>query len=165
MAVDADDFAEILAQVKHFVRSVVMPREGDILATDRIPDDIRDQAKEMGLFGYAIPEEWGGIGLDLTQDVELAMELGYTTLSLRSMFGTNNGIAGQVLVNFGTDEQKSQWLEKIASGEVVASFALTEPGAGSNPSGLKSKAVPNPTSTCPAMPLLVPNIESSASEV
>jgi acyl-CoA dehydrogenase len=141
VAVDADDFAEILAQVKHFVRSVVMPREDDILATDRIPDDIRDQAKEMGLFGYAIPEEWGGIGLDLTQDVELAMELGYTTLSLRSMFGTNNGIAGQVLVNFGTDEQKSQWLEKIASGEVVASFALTEPGAGSNPSGLRTKAV------------------------
>ncbi len=58
------------------------------------------------------------------------MELGYTTLSLRSMFGTNNGIAGQVLVNFGTDEQKAQWLEGIASGEVVASFALTEPGAG-----------------------------------
>ncbi len=117
-----------------------MPREDEILATDRIPDDIRDQAKEMGLFGYAIPEEWGGIGLDLTQDVELAMELGYTTLSLRSMFGTNNGIAGQVLVNFGTDEQKKRWLEPIASGEVVASFALTEPGAGSNPSGLRTKA-------------------------
>ena len=140
MAVDADDFAEILAQVKQFVRSVVMPREDEILATDRIPDDIREQAKEMGLFGYAIPEEWGGIGLDLTQDVELAMELGYTTLSLRSMFGTNNGIAGQVLVNFGTDEQKKRWLEPIASGEVVASFALTEPGAGSNPSGLRTKA-------------------------
>ena len=57
------------------------------------------------------------------------------------MFGTNNGIAGQVLVNFGTDEQKAQWLEKIATGEVVASFALTEPGAGSNPAGLRTKAV------------------------
>ena len=141
MAVDADDFAEILAQVKQFVRSVVIPREDEILATDRIPDEIREQAKEMGLFGYAIPEEWGGIGLDLAQDVELAMEMGYTTLSLRSMFGTNNGIAGQVLVNFGTDEQKKRWLEPIASGEVVASFALTEPGAGSNPSGLRTKAV------------------------
>jgi acyl-CoA dehydrogenase len=141
VAVDADDFAEILAQVKQFVRSVVIPREDEILATDRIPDEIREQAKEMGLFGYAIPEEWGGIGLDLAQDVELAMEMGYTTLSLRSMFGTNNGIAGQVLVNFGTDEQKKRWLEPIASGEVVASFALTEPGAGSNPSGLRTKAV------------------------
>jgi acyl-CoA dehydrogenase len=68
------------------------------------------------------------------------MEFGYTTLSLRSMFGTNNGIAGQVLVNFGTDEQKKQWLERIASGEVVASFALTEPGAGSNPAGLRTRA-------------------------
>ncbi|NED61419.1 acyl-CoA dehydrogenase, partial [Streptomyces sp. SID10244] len=85
------------------------------------------------LFGYAIPQEWGGLGLDLTQDVELAMEFGYTSLALRSMFGTNNGIAGQVLVGFGTDEQKRTWLEKIASGEVVASFALTEPGAGSDP--------------------------------
>jgi acyl-CoA dehydrogenase len=69
------------------------------------------------------------------------MELGYTSLALRSMFGTNNGIAGQVLVGFGTDEQKSRWLESIASGETVASFALTEPGAGSNPAGLKTKAV------------------------
>ncbi|WP_306994448.1 acyl-CoA dehydrogenase family protein [Amycolatopsis thermophila] len=94
----------------------------------------------MGLFGYAIPQEWGGLGLDLRQDVELAMEFGYTTLALRSMFGTNNGIAGQVLVNFGTDEQKKQWLERIASGEVVASFALTEPGAGSNPAGLRTRA-------------------------
>jgi acyl-CoA dehydrogenase len=95
----------------------------------------------MGLFGYAIPQEWGGLGLDLAQDVELAMELGYTSLALRSMFGTNNGIAGQVLVGFGTDEQKARWLEAMASGDVVASFALTEAGAGSNPAGLRTKAV------------------------
>jgi acyl-CoA dehydrogenase len=94
----------------------------------------------MGLFGYAIPQEWGGLGLDITQDVELAMELGYTSLALRSMFGTNNGIAGQVLVGFGTDEQKATWLESLASGK-VASFALTEPGAGSNPAGLRTKAI------------------------
>ena len=94
----------------------------------------------MGLFGYAIPEEWGGLGLDLAQDVELAMEFGYTTLAFRSMFGTNNGIAGQVLVGFGTDEQKKRWLPRIASGEVVASFALTEPGAGSNPAALRTRA-------------------------
>jgi acyl-CoA dehydrogenase len=87
----------------------------------------------MGLFGYAIPQEWGGLGLNLAQDVELAMELGYTSPALRSMFGTNNGIAGQVLVAFGTDDQKARWLEPMATGDVVASFALTEPGAGSNP--------------------------------
>ncbi|CAJ1579524.1 acyl-CoA dehydrogenase family protein [[Mycobacterium] wendilense] len=139
--VSDDDFQQILAQTRQFVRSAVVPREQEILTEDKVPDDIRDQAKQMGLFGYAIPQEWGGLGLDLTQDVELAMELGYTSLAVRSMFGTNNGIAGQVLVGFGTDEQKTRWLAGIASGEVVASFALTEPGAGSNPSGLRTKAV------------------------
>lgn len=135
------DFADILAQTRHFIRSRVVPREQEIMDADAIPEDLRATAVDMGLFGYAIPQKWGGLGLDLTQDVELAMELGYTSLALRSMFGTNNGIAGQVLVNFGTDEQKEQWLARIASGEVVASFALTEPGAGSNPAGLKTKAV------------------------
>ncbi|WAY21461.1 acyl-CoA/acyl-ACP dehydrogenase [Mycolicibacterium fortuitum] len=139
--VSAEDFAEILAQTRSFIRSAVVPRENEILATDKVPDDLREQAKNMGLFGYAIPQQWGGLGLNLAQDVELAMEFGYTSLALRSMFGTNNGIAGQVLVGFGTDEQKSRWLEGIASGDVVASFALTEPGAGSNPAGLRTRAV------------------------
>ena len=138
--VDDDDFQQILAQTRQFVRTAVVPREQEILANDRVPDDLRDQAKDMGLFGYAIPQEWGGLGLDITQDIELAMELGYTSLALRSMFGTNNGIAGQVLVGFGTDEQKATWLEALASGK-VASFALTEPGAGSNPAGLRTKAI------------------------
>jgi len=138
--VSDDDFREILAQTRQFVRSAVVPREQEILAEDRVPDDLREQAAKMGLFGYAIPQEWGGLGLNLAQDVEMAIELGYTSLALRSMFGTNNGIAGQVLVGFGTDEQKAHWLERLANGE-VASFALTEPGAGSNPSGLRTKAV------------------------
>jgi acyl-CoA dehydrogenase len=139
--VSDEDFTAILAQTRHFVRTAVVPREQEILAEDRIPDDLRDQAEKMGLFGYAIPQKWGGLGLNLAQDVELAMELGYTSLALRSMFGTNNGIAGQVLVGFGTDEQKARWLESMASGDVVASFALTEPGAGSNPAGLRTKAI------------------------
>jgi acyl-CoA dehydrogenase len=138
--VSDEDFREILAQTRQFVRTAVVPREQEILAGDRVPDDLRDQAAKMGLFGYAIPQQWGGLGLNLAQDVEMAMELGYTSLALRSMFGTNNGIAGQVLVGFGTDEQKAEWLERLATGE-VASFALTEPGAGSNPSGLRTKAV------------------------
>src|SRR6202020_533934 len=138
--VSDEDFEEILAQTRHFVRTAVVPREQEILAADHVPDDLRDQAKKMGLFGYAIPQEWGGLGLDLSQDVELAIELGYTSLAVRSMFGTNNGIAGQVLVGFGTTEQKTRWLESMATGDVVASFALTEPGAGSNPAGLRTKA-------------------------
>ncbi|MCV7058836.1 acyl-CoA dehydrogenase family protein [Mycolicibacterium gilvum] len=139
--VNDEDFQAILAATREFVRTAVVPREQEILSTDQVPDDLREQTKSMGLFGYAIPQEWGGLGLNLAQDVELAMELGYTSLALRSMFGTNNGIAGQVLVGYGTDEQKKTWLERIASGEIVASFALTEPGAGSNPSGLRTKAV------------------------
>ncbi len=140
-AVSDDDFREILAATRRFVRDTVVPRETEILDGDEVPDDVRGQAKAMGLFGYAIPQQWGGLGLDITQDVELALELGYTSLALRSMFGTNNGIAGQVLVGFGTEEQKARWLPAMAAGEVVASFALTEPGAGSNPSGLRTKAV------------------------
>jgi len=139
--VSAEDFRLIRDQVRDFVRTKVMPREQEIADSNAIPDDLRKLAAEMGLFGYAIPQEWGGLGLDLTQDVELAMELGYTSLALRSIFGTNNGIAGQVLVRFGTDQQKAEWLERIATGEVVASFALTEPGAGSNPAGLRTSAV------------------------
>ncbi|WP_024802918.1 acyl-CoA dehydrogenase family protein [Nocardia sp. BMG51109] len=139
-AVTAEDFRDILSQTREFVRSVVIPQEQRIVDENRMPGEIVGQAKSMGLFGYAVPQEWGGLGLDLTQDVELAMELGYTTLALRSMFGTNNGIAGQVLVGFGTTEQKSRWLERIASGEVVASFALTESGAGSNPASLRTTA-------------------------
>src|SRR6476659_4066602 len=138
-----DVFSDVLKQISVFVRTKVMPRELEIMTTDAIPADLRAQAAEMGLFGYAIPQDWGGLGLDLVQDAEVAMELGYTSLALRSMFGTNNGIAGQVLVGFGTDEQKARWLPDIASGDVVASFALTEPGAGSNPAGLKTTAKPD----------------------
>ncbi len=138
--VPEDVFADVLKQIKDFVRTRVVPREFEIMTADAIPDDLRSSAAEMGLFGYAIPQEWGGLGLDLVQDVEVAMELGYTSLSFRSMFGTNNGIAGQVLVGFGTEEQKARWLPGLAAGEVVASFALTEPGAGSNPAGLRTTA-------------------------
>lgn len=139
--VDPDDFADILAATREYIRTIVVPREQEISDADAVPEDIRAGLAGMGLFGYAIPQRWGGLGLDLRQDVELAMEFGYTTLAMRSLFGTNNGIAGQVLVNFGTDEQKSQWLERIASGDVIASFALTEDGAGSNPAGLTTRAV------------------------
>jgi acyl-CoA dehydrogenase len=138
--VGADDFAQILAQVREFVRTQVVPREREIADTDAVPDDLRRKAAAMGLFGYALPEDFGGLGLAITQDVELAFELGYTSLAFRSMFGTNNGIAGQVLVGYGTEEQKRRWLEPMAQGACVASFALTEPEAGSDPSGLRATA-------------------------
>jgi acyl-CoA dehydrogenase len=135
-----DVFADVLKQIHDFLRAQVLPREAEIMNADAVPGDLRARAAEMGLFGYAIPQEWGGLGLDLVQDVEVAMELGYTSLALRSLFGTNNGIAGQVLVGFGTQEQKARWLPGIATGDVVSSFALTEPGAGSDPSGVRTTA-------------------------
>ncbi|HLU76066.1 MAG TPA: acyl-CoA dehydrogenase family protein [Nonomuraea sp.] len=141
--VAADEFDEVLKQVRQFVRTRVVPREQEIADSDAIPDDLRRQAQDMGLFGYAIPEEYGGLGLDIVQDVRLGFEFGYTSLAFRSMFGTNNGIAGQVLVGFGTDAQKERWLPSLASGEVTAAFALTEPEAGSDPSGLKTTATPD----------------------
>ena len=140
-SVGADDFELIRQQVHRFIRDEVVPREQEIADTDAIPDDIRRKAAQMNLFGYAIPSEYGGLGLDITQDVQLALEFGYTSLAFRSMFGTNNGIAGQVLVGFGTEEQKQRWLGPIAAGDVVASFALTEAEAGSDPSGLTTSAV------------------------
>jgi acyl-CoA dehydrogenase len=90
----------------------------------------------MGLFGFAIPEDYGGLGLSMSQEVRLVMELGYTTPAFRSMFGTNNGIAGHVLLEGGTQEQKKQFLPRLAAGEWIASFALTEEDAGSDPAGL-----------------------------
>src|SRR6201997_3526462 len=133
------EFADVLDAVRHFVRTKVVPREEEIEETDAIPADIRRAAAEMGLFGYTLPAEYGGLGTSLAEDVQLAFEFGYTTPAFRSMFGTNNGIAGQVLVNSGTDEQKHRWLPRLAEG-AIASFALTEAEAGSDPSGLTTKA-------------------------
>jgi len=133
------DFADVLDAVRGFVRTKVVPREEEIEETDAIPADIRRAAAEMGLFGYTLPVEYGGLGASLFEDVQLAFEFGYTTPAFRSMFGTNNGIAGQVLVNSGTDEQKQFWLPRLAEG-AIASFALTEAEAGSDPSGLTTRA-------------------------
>ncbi len=138
---ESDEFAAILDAVRTFVRKEVVAAEDEIEETDRIPDRIREQAKAMGLFGYMIPEEYGGLGMSEYEDARMAMEFGWTTPAFRSMFGTNNGIAGQVLVNAGTERQKDRWLPGLASGDLVASFALTEPEAGSDPSGLRTRAV------------------------
>jgi acyl-CoA dehydrogenase len=134
------EFDQLLDLLRAFIRREVMPAEAGIDESDEIPARLIEQAKEMGLYGYALPAEYGGLGLSVDQQVRLTMELGYTCPAFRSLFGTNNGIAGQVLVLAGTEEQRKQWLPRLASGEVVASFALTEPGAGSDPSRLVTTA-------------------------
>jgi acyl-CoA dehydrogenase len=93
------------------------------------------------LFGLSIPEEYGGIGLSMAQECEVAYELGQTALAFRSVAGTNIGIGSQGILMDGTPEQKAQYLPKIASGELINSFALTEPDAGSDAASLKTRGV------------------------
>jgi acyl-CoA dehydrogenase len=137
---DSSDLQSILATVRNFVRDEVVQAEDEIERTDAIPDRLREKAREMGLFGFALPEKYGGLGLTMTEEARLVMELGYTTPSFRSMFGTNNGIAGHVLLEGATPEQRAQYVPLLASGEWTASFALTEPDAGSDPSTLTTSA-------------------------
>jgi acyl-CoA dehydrogenase len=138
---DQSELDEILSAVRRFVRQKVVPLEAQIDETDQIPEQIVAAAKAMGLYGFAIPQEYGGLGLSAWEEAQLVFELGYTTPSLRSLFGTNNGIAGHTLLEGGTEAQKKHVLPKLASGEWVASFALTEPDAGSDPSELSTRAV------------------------
>src|SRR5438874_1775480 len=112
--VEPGDLDDILASVRQFVRTRVVPAEQRIEDDDEMPADLREGAKNMGLFGFAIPEEFGGLGLSMEQEARLVFELGYTTPAFRSMFGTNNGIAGHVLSLGGTAEQKATWLPRIA---------------------------------------------------
>ncbi|RZU30637.1 acyl-CoA dehydrogenase [Blastococcus saxobsidens] len=137
---DAEDFRQVKDAVRQLVRESVVPREEQIEDEDRIPDDLRAQAAEMGLFGYALPEEHGGLGVTMSEDVELAFEFGYTTPAFRSLFGTNNGISGQVIARFGSDEQKKKYLPGLSAGKLIGSFALTEAEAGSDPAALRTTA-------------------------
>jgi acyl-CoA dehydrogenase len=137
---DAGDFRQIRDAVRELVREQVVPLEEQIEDEDRIPDQLRSRAAEMGLFGYALPEEYGGLGVTMREDVRLAFEFGYTTPAFRSLFGTNNGIAGQVIARFGSEEQKKAYLPRMAAGELIGSFALTEAEAGSDPAGVRTTA-------------------------
>jgi len=140
---DSSDLEEILGTVRRFVRDVVVPAENEIEETDAIPARLRTGAAAMGLFGFAIPERYGGLGLSMSEEVRLVFELGYACPAFRSMFGTNNGIAGHVLLEGGTEEQRKRLLPRLASGEWIASFGLTEAEAGSDLAGLATAAVPD----------------------
>src|SRR6516162_1407193 len=143
--VSQEEFGELLGVVREFVRREVMPAEAAIDESDEIPGRLIQQAKEMGLYGYALPAEFGGLGLSVTQQVRLTIELGYTCPAFRSLFGTNNGIAGQVLVLAGTEQQRKQWLPRPAAGSDPSRLVTTarqahgdgETGAGWVIDGLK----------------------------
>jgi acyl-CoA dehydrogenase len=141
MALDTETFDALIDHLRRFVADRLRPLEGEVEANDAIPDAIVQEMREMGLFGLSIAEEYGGLGLDMLEEAKVAIEMGRTTPAFRSTFGTNVGIGSQGLVMAGTPEQKREWLPRIASGEIVTSFALTEPDVGSDSGAVKTRAV------------------------
>ncbi len=141
MAFDEEIRAQLIETVRRFVAEKCVPLEAQVAEEDTIPRSIIEEMKALGLFGLAVPEEYGGLGLDMETECLVALELGRTSPAFRSVAGTNIGIGSQALVLFGTQEQKTKWLPGIASGDLIASFALTEPEAGSDAASVRTKAL------------------------
>jgi acyl-CoA dehydrogenase len=141
MALDLETRNALIETVRRFVREKCVPIESKVSEDDRVPDSIIAEMRELGLFGLSIPQDYGGLGLTMEEEVLVCFELGQTSPAFRSVIGTNVGIGSQGVVMFGTDAQKAEWLPKLASGEIVASFALTEPGAGSDAASVRTAAI------------------------
>ena len=141
MALDPDTFDALIDTVRRFVAERLRPIEAEVEAADAIPDAVVAEMRALGLFGLSIGEEYGGLGLTMAEECRVVIELGRTTPAFRSTVGTNVGIGSQGLVMAGTDAQKAEWLPRIANGEVVTSFALTEPEAGSDSGSVRTRAV------------------------
>ena len=140
MALDAATLDALLDTLGRFVRERLRPIESEVAREDRIPPDIVQEMRELGLFGMTVPEAYGGLGLNTEEECRAVMVLGHTSPAFRSVIGTNNGIGSQGLVMDGTQAQKTHYLPKMASGEVIGSFALTEPEAGSDAGSLTTSA-------------------------
>jgi acyl-CoA dehydrogenase len=140
MALDAETRDQLIDTVRRFVTERLRPLEAQVSETDTMPDDVVAEMKELGLFGLSIPAEYGGLDLSMEEECLVAVELGRTSPAFRSAFGTNVGIGSQGLVMFGTDEQKAKYLPGIASGDIITSFALTEPEAGSDSASVQTRA-------------------------
>ena len=138
---DQDLLEQLLGTIRDFVKNELVPLEHQVAETDQIPESIVQQMRELGLFGLTIPEEFGGLGITMEEEVNVAFELGHTSPAFRSLIGTNNGIGSSGIIIDGTDEQKQKYLPKYASGEIIGSFCLTEPDAGSDAASLKTSAV------------------------
>ncbi|MGA2550203.1 MAG: acyl-CoA dehydrogenase family protein [Burkholderiaceae bacterium] len=138
---DSETQRILLDSIARFVRERLIPIENEVAETDSIPAAILAQMRELGLFGLTVPEEFGGYGLSMEEEVEVTFELTQASPAFRSIMGTNNGIGSQGIVIDGTPEQRTKYLPRLASGELIGSFALTEPGAGSDAAALTTSAV------------------------
>ena len=137
---DPETFNILLDTIRRFVRERLIPAEQQVADSDEIPAAIIAEMREMGWFGLTIPPEYGGLGLMMEEEVLASMEMCRASPAFRSLAGTNNGIGSQGIVIDGTDEQKRKYLPRLASGELIGSFALTEPGAGSDAGSLTTSA-------------------------
>lgn len=140
MIKDPETFNVFLQTVERFVKERLVPAEHTVADTDAIPDDIVAEMKAMGLFGLTIPEEYGGLGVTMEEEARLMIAMGRTSPAFRSLFGTTVGIGSQGILMDGTPEQKAKYLPRLATGELIASFALTEPEAGSDAASLRTTA-------------------------
>ena len=140
MALDPEILREFLDTIARFVRERLVPAEVGVAESDEMPREIVDEMRRLGLFGMTIPEAYGGLGLTMAEEVQVLFALCQTSPAFRSVHGTNNGIGSQGIVIDGTEEQKRKYLPRLASGEIVASFALTEPEAGSDAASLRTTA-------------------------
>jgi len=140
MSLEPETLKQLVDTVQRFVRERLVPLEQKVAEEDAVPPAIIAEMRELGLFGLSVPQEFGGLGLSMSEEVMIAFELGQTSPAFRSLIGTNNGIGSQGIVLDGTEEQKRKYLPRIASGEIVGSFALTEPGAGSDAASIVTSA-------------------------
>ncbi|GGB87775.1 acyl-CoA dehydrogenase family protein [Pseudoduganella buxea] len=127
--------------LRRFVREVLVPAEQAVADSDEIAPAIVAQMRELGLFGLSIPEQYGGLALTMEEEVMVAFEIAWTSPAFRSLIGTNNGIGAQGIVIDGTEAQKAAYLPRLASGDIIGAFALTEPDAGSDAASLRTTAV------------------------
>jgi acyl-CoA dehydrogenase len=141
MALDAETREQLIDTVRRFVGERLRPLEAKVAEDDAIPPEVVEEMKALGLFGLSIPEAYGGLDLSMEDECLVAIEFGRTSPAFRSTFGTNVGIGSQGLVMFGTDDQKQRYLPGIASGEIITSFALTEPEAGSDSANVQTRAI------------------------